>query len=180
MSDEHRTDDDKGDDNGNDNTARKATRRRPRTRWIVMGIAGALVLVIAGTTWSTVGFTKRGDDRFGWFVEKKIERMLDKVEASDDQRGKVHGIVKAAVADLQEVHDLKIEIRQDLMAAFSRETVDRDELESLRQRKMETVDRMSQRALTALADAAEVLTPAQRQELVTKWESHRRHHHRHD
>ena len=176
MSDEHRTDEDTPDDN----KTGKSTRRRPRTRWIVMGVAGLLVAVIAGTTWSTVGFTKRGDDKFNWFVERKIDRMLDEVEASDDQRNQIHAIVKAAVADLQEIRDLKREMRQDLIAAFSRETVDRNELELLRQRKMETVDRMSLRALTALADAAEVLTPAQRVELAEEWKSHRRHHHRHD
>ena len=40
---------------------------------------------------------------------------------------------------------------------------------------METVDRMSQRMLSALADAAEVLTHAQRQELAAEWKSHGKH-----
>ena len=147
-----------------------------------MSIDGALVLAIAGTALSTGGYSKwRGDgDRFDRFVEWKVEDMLDEVDATDDQRNQIHTIVKAAVADLQEARDLKREIGQGLIVAFSKETVDRNELELLRQRKMESFDRMSQRALTALADAAEVLTPAQRQELATEWESHMRHHHRHD
>ena len=40
---------------------------------------------------------------------------------------------------------------------------------------METVDHMSQRMLSALADAAEVLTHAQRQELAAEWKSHGKH-----
>ena len=177
------------DDNKTDNTPESTTarcgpraRRRPRTRWIVMGIAGALVLVIGGMTWSAVAYSKRSwdGDKFDRFVEWKVDDMLDEVDATDDQRERVQAIVKAAVADLQEVRDLKREMRQDLVTALTSETIDRDALELLRQRKMETVDRMSQRALTALADAAEVLTHAQRQELATEWKSHRRHHQRHD
>ena len=170
------------DDDKTENTPDRAPRRKARPRWILMSIAGALVLVVGGITWSAVAHSGKSwdGDKFERFVEWKIDDMLDEVDATDNQRNQIHAIVMAAVADLQEVRNLKREIRHDLIAAFSNETVDRNELELLRQRKMETVDRMSQRALTALADAAEVLTPAQRQELVTEWKSHRRHHHRHD
>ena len=165
-----------------DNTTGKTAGRKRRRRWTLISVAGVLALVIAGTTWGAMAHSDRhkGGHGFGWFAEKKIERMLDKVEASDDQRARVHAIVKAAVADLQEVRGLKREVRQDLVAALTKESIDRAELEALRQRKLETVDRMSQRMLTALADAAEVLTPAQRAELAEKWKSHGRHHHRHD
>ena len=178
----HERDPDMTDDDKTENTPDRKIRRKRRPRWILMSIAGALVLAIAGTAVSTGGYSKwRGDgDRFDRFVEWKVEDMLDEVEATDGQREQVHAIVKAAVADLQGARDLKREIGRDLIAAFSKETIDRNELELLRQRKMEAVDSMSQRALTALADAAEVLTPAQRQELATEWESHMRHHHRHD
>ena len=155
-----------------DNTA-KTTRRMPRTRWILVGVAGALVLAIAGTALSTGGYSKwrGGGHDFDRHVEWRIDGMLDEVEASDAQREQVQGIVKAAMADLDEFRALKREGRQDLIAALSKETVDRAELETLRQRKLETVDSMSQRMLTALADAADVLTPAQRQELVEHWKS---------
>ena len=159
------------DANDTENEKGKTARRTPRTRWILMGIAGALVLVMGGVAWSAVSYSKwsGGGHDHSWFVEREIDRMLDEVEASDDQRGRVHAIVKAAVADLQEVHELKREGRQALVAALTRDTIDRAELETLRQSKLETVDRMSQRMLTALADAAEVLTPAQRKELAEEW-----------
>ena len=160
-----------GDKSTEDNT-QKTTRRRPRTRWIVMGIAGLLVAAIAGTTWSTAGFTKRGGHEFGWFVEWRIDDMLEEVEATDDQRTQVRAIVTAAIADMGEFREFKREGRRALVEALTRETVDRAELEALRQRKLETVDSMSQRMLTALADAADVLTPAQRKELAAEWKSH--------
>ena len=170
------------DDDKTKNTPAPTRRRKPRTRWILMSIAGALVLAIAGTALSTGGYSKwRGDgDRFDRFVEWKVEDMLDEVDATDDQREKVHAIATAALADMEEFRNLGREGRQALLEALTQETVDREALETLRQNKLATADRASQRLLTALADAAEVLTPAQRQELVTEWESHRRHHHRHD
>ena len=79
-----------------------------------------------------------------------------------------------------EFHDFTREGREALIEALTRETVDREALEALRQNKLATADRASQRLLTALADAADVLTPVQRQELAAELESHWRHHHRHD
>ena len=161
------------DDKSTEDNAGKTTCRRTRTRWILMGIAGALVFAIAGTALSTGGYSKwrGGGHDFDRYVEWRIDGMLDEVEASDAQRDQVQDIAKAAMADLGEFRALKREGRQDLIAALSKETVDRAELETLRQRKLETVDNMSQRMLTALADAADVLTPAQRKELVENWKS---------
>ena len=132
-----------------------------------MSIAGALVVAIAGTALSTGGYSEwRGDgDRFDRFVEWKVEDMLDEVDATDDQREKVHAIATATMADMEEFRDFGREGRQALIAALTQETVDREALETLRQNKLATADRASQRLLTALADAAEVLTPAQRAEL---------------
>ena len=163
------------------NTPKTVSRKR-RSRGILIGIAGALVLAIGGLAWSTMAYSGAGHDgKFGWHAERKIERMLDQVDASDDQRDRVQAIVKDAVADLQEESDLKREAWQGLVAALSGETIDRAALETLRQQKLETVDRMSQRMLTALADAAEVLTPAQRAELADelefdKWSRDKRKH----
>ena len=160
-------------DNNTDNTTSRTPGRKRRPRWILMSIAGALALVIGGMTWGAVAHSGRSwdGDKFEKFVEWKVEDMLDEVEASDDQRDQVLAIVKAAVADLRETRDLKREMRHDLIAALTKETIDRNELELLRQRKMETVDGMSQRVLTALADTAEVLTHEQRQELAAEFES---------
>ena len=153
-----------------DNTARTAPRTQ-RKRWIVTGIAGALALVIAGTTWSAVAYSKRGwdSDKLEHFVAWKTDYMLDEVEASDDQRTKVQAIVNSALADMEEFRDFKREGREALIAELGAETIDREALEALRLRKIETVDRMSQRVLVAIADAAEVLTPAQRAELADEW-----------
>ena len=153
------------------NDTRTGAGRKPRARWILMGIAGLLAVAVAGTTWSAVAYSERSwdGDRFERHVEWKIEHMLDEVDASDDQREKVSAIATSVLADMEEFRDLGREGRQALVAALTADTIDRDALEALRQSKIETADRASRRLLTALADAAEVLTPVQRAELAAEW-----------
>ena len=168
------------DDKSTQDNAAKTTGCKRRPRWILMTIAGALVLVVGGMTWSAVAYSKRSWDgeRFERFVEWKVEDMLDEVDASDDQRERVRAIATAALADMGEFRDFRRAGREALVEALTQETVDREALEALRQSKLEIADRASQRLLTALADAAEVLTPAQRAELAEELESRDWHHRR--
>ena len=161
------------DDRHEQDDASQTTGRRRRPRWILMTIAGALVLVLGGMTWSAVADSKRSWDgeRFERFVEWKVEDMLDEVDASDDQRERVRTIASAALADMGEFRDFRRAGRDALVDALTQEAVDREALEALRQSKLETADRASLRLLTALADAAEVLTPAQRAELAEELQS---------
>ena len=161
------------DDKTTEDNASQTTGRRRRPRWILMTIAGALVLVLGGMTWSAVAYSKRSWDgeRFERMVEWKVEDMLDEVDASDDQRERVRAIASAALADMGEFRDFRRAGREALVDALTQETVDREALEALRQSKLETADRASLRLLTALADAAEVLTPAQRAELAEELQS---------
>lgn len=156
------------DDKSTQDNASKTPGRRRCPRWILMTIAGALVLVVGGMTWSAVAYSGKSwhGDKFERFVEWKIDDMLDEVDATDDQRTQVRAIATAAIADMGEFHDFKRAGREALVDALTQETVDREALEALRQSKLETADRASQRLLAALADAAEVLTPAQRAELA--------------
>lgn len=161
------------DDKTTEDNTERTTGRRRRPRWILMTIAGALVLVLGGMTWSAVAHSGRSWDgeRFERMVEWKVEDMLDEVDASDDQRERVRAIASAALADMGEFRDFRRAGRDALVDALTQETVDRAALEALRQSKLETADRASRRLLTALADAAEVLTPAQRAELAEELES---------
>ena len=56
--------------------------------------------------------------------------------------------------------------REAFVAELSKPTLDRDALEQLRQNGLEMADQASTRLVSAVADAAEVLTPEQRNELI--------------
>jgi Spy/CpxP family protein refolding chaperone len=62
--------------------------------------------------------------------------------------------------------DLRTQVR-DVLAA---PTVDRAKLEALRAEHLKVAEEASQKVTTALAEAAEVLTPAQRADLARRFE----------
>jgi Spy/CpxP family protein refolding chaperone len=53
-------------------------------------------------------------------------------------------------------------------------SIDRARLETLRADQLESLDEASKRLVTAISDAAEVLTPEQRAALAKKMEEHHR------
>jgi Spy/CpxP family protein refolding chaperone len=88
------------------------------------------------------------------------------VEASEEQQASVQAIVTQAARDLEAVAARHRENKQAWLALLNGATVDRATLESLRASELALADQASRRLATALADAAEVLTPEQRAELV--------------
>ncbi len=147
------------------------THKSRRRRWWIAGAAALIVIVaVCAVSFSFHGHG-HGIERF---AEKRIDRMMDKVDASDDQRAEVAGIVGVAVVDMKELRGLLRETRQTLFTTLAGETVDRQALEELRQEKLATMDQISRRLVTALADVADVLTPEQRHELVRHMQRHER------
>lgn len=90
------------------------------------------------------------------------DRMLSKVDATADQKARVKGILAGAIDDIEKLRAAHQANRDAAIAALSAETIDRDRLEVLRSAEMVLASNASERITRALADAAEVLTPAQR------------------
>ena len=97
-----------------------------------------------------------------------IERMLDSVEASADQRKQIKQIMQAAHTDLAAQHQQMRALHQQAQALFAQPTVDARAAESLRQQELALHDQASQRMLRARLDASAVLSAAQRQTLAAK------------
>lgn len=92
-------------------------------------------------------------------------RLLDRIDASPEQREKIRAIAEAARADLRAQHDAGRALRQRSLDLLSQPQVDAEALEALRKDMLAQHDRASQRRLQALVDASLVLTPEQRQRL---------------
>ena len=154
--------------------------RNNKRRWLFGGIAATLV---AATAWAGIsqahsghGWGHGGMGMHGEFdpetAAKRIDAMvswvLADVDATPDQKAKVGEIAKGALKDLMPLHEQHAGARAKAMQLLSAPTIDRAALEKMRASELQLAETASRRMLTAIADAAEVLTPAQRAKLATR------------
>jgi Spy/CpxP family protein refolding chaperone len=97
-----------------------------------------------------------------------MDRMLEDVNATTDQRMQVKAIMDAAHRDLAAQHDAGRALGDQAMQLFTQATVDARQAEALRQQMQGQQDQASKRMLQAMLDVSRVLTPEQRQQLGQK------------
>ncbi len=145
-----------------------------------MVIAGlALVLAgIGGLAWATGvgpaalgpglghGFGKGAHVRE--FVEFRVHRELGGVDATEAQEAQILAILDTLFAQHQAHEAFRKAMHDQVAAALTGDTVDRAALEAVRVQILQRADQGSKDLAKAIADMAEVLTPAQRQALAEK------------
>ena len=94
-----------------------------------------------------------------------MDRMLEQVGATADQRAQIKQIAQAAEADLKAQHDAGRTLHQQLQTAFAQPTIDARAVESLRAQISAQHDATSKRMTQAMLDASNVLTADQRKTL---------------
>ena len=175
--------------NPHNNEKVKAKRGTARSRalWVGVILAGLVgAVAIGGAAVSThakvTGWSHGGHGRF--FQDPALARehaefatswVLGRVDASDEQKEQGKAIIGASVDDLAALAQQHQQNREAWPAELSKPTIDRAALEDLRQNGLALADEATGRLVQALADAAEVLTPDQRAELIEMAE---RFHHR--
>jgi Spy/CpxP family protein refolding chaperone len=102
-------------------------------------------------------------------VDKRIEHMARhlsrSIDATPEQSQKLTEIAKSAAKDLLPMREKVREARSTARELLGSATVDRAAIEKLRSEQLANMEEASKRLSTALADAAEVLTPEQRKGL---------------
>jgi len=151
-----------------------------RRSWLGVSALAVLGLGTVGLATASPGWLGHARHAFGhhgphaWGEEDiryAVGWMLREVDASEAQVARVGEIATAAAADLRVLHETHRARREPFAAALV--AADRTALERLRGEELAAAEQASQRIVLALADAAEVLTPEQRQQLA---EAHARHH----
>lgn len=104
-------------------------------------------------------------------------RVLDRVQATPQQRQQLHEIMRSAHRDVRGMREQGRGVRQQLAQQFAQPQVNAAAVESLRRKMLEQHDQISQRHMKAMLDVAQVFTPEQRAQMG-KWremmERHRR------
>jgi Spy/CpxP family protein refolding chaperone len=161
--------------------------RGTRRAWLAALVLGLIALGAAGVAAAPPGLLAHARHGFGPFrghhghgphalgeedIRFTVTWVLREADASDEQVAAVTAIATRAAADLTALHDVHRARRDAFTAALV--AADRGALEALRAEEVGTLQSASQRLVTALADAAEVLTPEQRQRLADAHAAHHR------
>lgn len=155
--------------------ARATCRRRGRGAFFaVLGVAALLALGAS----QALGYGPFRMHACGHMdpaqVEKKIDRIagwiVEDLDGTPEQEAKLAAIAKAVARDLAPVHDELVVGRREAVEILTAEKVDRAALEAHRARQMQLVSTASERLAAAIADAADVLTPAQRAKAAARLE----------
>ena len=104
-------------------------------------------------------------------LDRALKHLYVEIDATDEQKQRLEPIVKQAVKDLLPVREKARAARKQAVEILSAERIDRGAIEALRAEHLQLAEQASKRFTQALADVAEVLTPAQRKQLAERMET---------
>ncbi|HEU0158431.1 MAG TPA: periplasmic heavy metal sensor [Hyphomicrobiaceae bacterium] len=158
-----------------------------RRRWPAL-VAVAVVAAFTGAAATgAVGQWAPGWGHHGWGpglmrgpmspaqIEERVDRGIRhaaiELDATLEQQDKLRAIAKAAVKDLLPMGEKARAARERAVELLIQPKVDRAALEAFRAEQMALADAASKRLAQAVGDAAEVLTPEQRQKAheLVRW-----------
>jgi Spy/CpxP family protein refolding chaperone len=110
------------------------------------------------------------------FMQRRLEKMLDLVKATESQRAAIKPILQQLATDMKPIHQQHAQLHEAMMDAFAATTLDSAAIENIRAQASALMDQASKAITTALVAAGKVLTAEQRQTLVQQMRSHGGHH----
>lgn len=151
-------------------------RSHGRRRWLALlaipVIGGALSLSIA-TAYGFGGGRHGGP--MGEHMQKRIDHLLGAAGASDGQKVQVKAIWDNLRPQLKAVHKQHADIRHQMGEVLAAATIDPAQVEQLRKKSVESMDKISGLMTQGIVASAQVLTPDQRKVVLQKLEERRRH-----
>jgi protein CpxP len=151
---------------------------RSRRGWFIAAALVGVLALFAGA--KAMVFAHGGDGPMSEaamadHIARGVKFVLLDTDATAEQRTQVTAIMESAAKDVHALLDQHDLARKQFHEILGAATIDRARLETLRVEQMGLADQASKRLATALADAAEVLTPEQRATLIASAEKHRWH-----
>ncbi len=156
----------------------------PRRSWRRVGLIAAVLVVAAAGAVGLARAAGVGPASFGHgclrpgmardFAEFRVQKMLRKIDATDAQQKQILAILDGVFARHEANAGARQQLHREILAALTGPTVDRAALETARAEAVSRIEQCSKDLAKALGDMAEVLTPAQRQELASLAQQHGR------
>jgi periplasmic protein CpxP/Spy len=99
---------------------------------------------------------------------RRIDHLIKAIDGTPEQKDKLLKLAQTAMTEMQPLREQHMAARKKGLVLLAAPSIDRAALEQLRSQQISLADTMSKRMLQHMADAAEVLTPAQRSKLAER------------
>ncbi len=142
--------------------------RPMRPMRLLMATMVLSLLATMAQTASAQGHGGPGGRGMGAGAPQQMERMLDAVNATPEQRAQIKQITQAAQTDMRAQHEAGRKLREQSQALFAQPTVDARAAETLRQQMLAQHDQISKRRLQMMLDMSRVLSPEQRKTVADR------------
>lgn len=151
--------------------------RRGLRRWSWLMLA--LPLMLGGVAYNATNayaFGDHGGPGNHERMQARMDRILTDAGASDAQKAQVKAIWANLGPQLKAARQQHMQIRQQIGQALAAPTIDGNAIEKLRQQSLQAIDKSSQLLTQGMVQTAQVLTPDQRQKVLTELHRHGHHH----
>ena len=131
-----------------------------------------LVTVVISISFIACGH-RSGDmdtDQMQQFIAQRMDRMLDKIDATDEQRVKIAAVKESFVAEMQKMKASHQEGFKFVIDEIKSEAPDREKLHRMLDERIDAHKAFAHKAIDAALDVHAVLTPQQRTLVLEKME----------
>ena len=140
-------------------TPTRPTPSRSR-RWLFLAVPAVLLGGLVGARAYAFGPGGRGDispEQMQRFIERRIDRVLEQIDATDDQRTRIKGTLSRLQPEMKALHDEKHKLREAGLKALSANPIDANEVERLRREVVKLADRGTTLMSRAIVEVGGVL-----------------------
>ena len=144
-------------------------------RWLIAGVVLAVSATVALSAWAQHpgghghGGMMGGPGLFMGspeHINRAVDHMLDRLNATDAQRTQIKAIAQQAAADLKTQREAGRGLHERAAQILTAPTIDANAAEAVRQQMIQQHDATSRRVLQAMLDVSRVLTPEQRAKIA--------------
>ena len=101
--------------------------------------------------------------------DKATQRVLKKVDATDDQKARIKPIADDLAMALSGFREEHKALRSRFVKALEADKVDPAEVEKIRADALALADKATAKMAEAIVKASDILSPAQRRQLTDRW-----------
>lgn len=151
----------------------RASKSRRRLIWLLLALpllAGAATLSVASAHGPGGGPGEPGE-----FMQRRMQRVLDSVGATDAQKSQIKAIWEGLRPQQKTLREEHKQLRQQIEAALTAPKIDTAAIEKLRQKTVQLMDKQSALFTQAMVSAAQVLSVDQRKAVVEHMHQHGHH-----